>query len=575
MTAAHDPDPLRVAFPSARGAVGDYSWDFTALDAGSAFQRQAAAVWRARIDPVDGTWTRPTTPGNQFDLLRRFARHCAVQGTRLADINDITRDLWTGYLATMWHPSAATMLRAALLDSPDLHGDAWAALTPRLPKSPDRKPQRAMTPDDVLRLGKALWVTARAAHARIGGARRLLAAYRAGPTRLDAEQQIIGKALDHLETTGVPPGAVNRRRDVPTVQLPRNVAAALGGSGATSLYRLLFPQAHEMAAIVALLILVTGVNRDSLLELDTDHIHRADALDGDEAPTFVATVYKPRRDRDPYSQETWIDTGSGSPGEALRLLLEITTPIQEWLARTHDQHTTRAVLLLGQRRKGARFEDPPVRPVDLPRDSDLFRSYFAKWWEHPDTDPPPDLRWVTSRTLRRWFIARERAQGHSEPVHLDDYLLRDEQVRQESVDITERVLNDHITATLLQDDPPDRLPGEETVAASCADFDHSPFSDGGRCLVSFMTCLACPLATIAPMHLPRWILIRDHLQRASSVVDAALWEEAYVEHYHRVTDLLTPGRHYRAAALKRAAAAITDEDRAIVQQLVDREFDAA
>lgn len=569
---AAESDSTLVAFPPRPGVTGDYVWDFNELNAGKTFQVQTATIFRARIDGVDGTWTRPRTAVTAWTHLNKLTMVANDVGAWLDNVNDITDVVWKSFLSALPEPGRADMVRALLLDCPSLTGDALSAVAPALPAR-KRNVQPSITDEDVLRIGKALWLTCRAAHQRITSSRARLAEYRSNPGMFTGTDLLIVQALDQLDRTGIPvpysdhsPG-----RHPNDIAIPTELRRAFGGE-LGAMFRHLFLEGPELAAYMLLITLVTGINPGAALELDATAISRVDALDGSEPAMFAGTVYKPRRGHAAYSDETWIDTGPGSAGEAIRMLLGIATPAREWLDRVYQRPTSRALLAHTQRRWGETLADPAVRAVELPKDQRTLQRWIGQWWESPDTQAPADLSWVRAQTLRRWFVTRERPQGHSEPVHLDDYLLRDDRVRAESMAITEAVLNSQIAATLASTDPEPGT-GEETVASTCADHDHSPLSGGGRCLVSFLLCLKCPVATIAPMHLPRWLLIRDSLEQAAGLVSDALWSQTYQEHHERVTDLLTPGKHYSQAVLDHARASVTDKDRAIVQQLMNREFD--
>jgi hypothetical protein len=51
----------------------------------------------------------------------------------------------------------------------------------------------------------------------------------------------------------------------------------------------------------------------------------------------------------------------------------------------------------------------------------------------------------------------------------------------------------------------------DTLVSSCLDIEHSPFSGGGPCQVSFLTCLRCPNALITERHLPMLLALADFL----------------------------------------------------------------
>ena len=57
----------------------------------------------------------------------------------------------------------------------------------------------------------------------------------------------------------------------------------------------------------------------------------------------------------------------------------------------------------------------------------------------------------------------------------------------------------------------------ETGTSACLDVMHSPHPEdkGGECTASFMRCIGCPNAVVAPKHLLRLEALRDALVRAA------------------------------------------------------------
>ncbi|KJS53499.1 hypothetical protein VM98_24925 [Streptomyces rubellomurinus subsp. indigoferus] len=79
----------------------------------------------------------------------------------------------------------------------------------------------------------------------------------------------------------------------------------------------------------------------------------------------------------------------------------------------------------------------------------------------------------------------------------------------------------------------------DTVASSCLDIDHSPFSTG-RCDTSFLTCLRCPNALITQRHLPALLATVDELDRARQAMPIDAWVHEHGQTWLTLTRLILP-----------------------------------
>ena len=79
----------------------------------------------------------------------------------------------------------------------------------------------------------------------------------------------------------------------------------------------------------------------------------------------------------------------------------------------------------------------------------------------------------------------------------------------------------------------------DTVAASCLDISHSPFG-GGRCEVSFLTCLRCPNALVLERHLPALYALLERLQTALGTMTVPDWCRAHGVTWLIITRLILP-----------------------------------
>ena len=79
----------------------------------------------------------------------------------------------------------------------------------------------------------------------------------------------------------------------------------------------------------------------------------------------------------------------------------------------------------------------------------------------------------------------------------------------------------------------------DTLAASCLDIDHSPFSSG-RCTASFLMCLHCPNALVLERHLPMLYALLDRLQEALGQMTVPDWCRVHGVTWLIITRLILP-----------------------------------
>jgi len=95
------------------------------------------------------------------------------------------------------------------------------------------------------------------------------------------------------------------------------------------------------------------------------------------------------------------------------------------------------------------------------------------------------------------------------------------------------------------------LGGElDTVASSCLDIEHSPFSDS-RCDVSFRTCLRCPNALITHQHLPALLALTDEIEQSRQTMPIDAWVHEHGRTWLALTRLILP--HFTEAEQAEAA----------------------
>jgi hypothetical protein len=112
----------------------------------------------------------------------------------------------------------------------------------------------------------------------------------------------------------------------------------------------------------------------------------------------------------------------------------------------------------------------------------------------------------------------------------------------------------------------------DTAVAACSDFEHSPFTASGPCVVSFLLCFACPNALATGRHLPRILYLHQALESLRCAVNATSWAADWAEHHIRVTDLVDT--HTTGAERAGLRAQLTDRDRDLIDRMLDRRLDS-
>jgi hypothetical protein len=284
--------------------------------------------------------------------------------------------------------------------------------------------------------------------------------------------------------------------------------------------------------------------------------------------------------------------GEGSPGRAIQQVLALTAQARATLDQRGTPSTS---LLLGRRAKalegGSVFADGATAELAI-------RAWSAGAGLVGDDGP---LR-VGARRLRRTVqVLYSGPRNNTVRTHKDIYLLRDEQVRAEAIDVVAAGLAEAVEhaetrvrmrtvpqatgstaqdaervahqAGLAHDTAAQVVAGElDTAVVACTDFDHSPFTPSGPCAVSFLLCFACPNAVATGRHLPRIVYLHEALQGLRSAMDAATWVADWAEHHGRVADLVrTHTTETGRAALR---AQLTEGDQDLIDRMLDRRLDS-
>ena len=177
------------------------------------------------------------------------------------------------------------------------------------------------------------------------------------------------------------------------------------------------------------------------------------------------------------------------------------------------------------------------------------------------------------------MIALDRREPgqHSQDTHDRHYVLPDERIQAEAIDVIAAGAEDAagrarkaVLAAELRDQPE---PGDaETATAACSGTHGSPWPAGdGGCGASFLMCLACPNARVHPGHHPRLAHLHEALASLRSVLPPGAWAADWRDAHDRLEDLKEQVGHGTWA---QAMAQVTDADRAIVGHLLTGNLDA-
>ncbi|MFH9973476.1 hypothetical protein [Streptomyces virginiae] len=337
-----------------------------------------------------------------------------------------------------------------------------------------------------------------------------------------------------------------------------------------------FPASEDLTAIYLLLILTTGLEPESALELSVDCLKN---------PTrgYVEIEYvKRRRHGREVNRMRVRDGGSGTPGGLIRLALRLTRR-----ARAHTLDESKRALWIYWHPNGVKIRGG-VRH---------FRPRFAAiaFCERHDLhDENGDRLTVHLRRLRKTYKAEFYrvtkgqlpllARGHSKEVAAAHYAdipalrpLHEAAVAdglshalREAVQL--RVIPPQREAELRQDpaaaareldvepgDAKELLAGEMDLwLSSCRDFFDSPFGTTGQaCPVPFWSCLDCSNAVITSRKLPAVLAYLDHLEDQRRAMPAEAFALAHGRTRQRILTQILPAFPEPVLAEARAIAEAT------------------
>jgi hypothetical protein len=554
------------------------TFDFGVLPGSSELRRAFAAALDRKSGPA-GTWRAGATCVGGYQAARTFLRWLQGQDDPPRSAAEITAATWTQWrLSLPATPGARQLLatmRALMPKVAGLPADTLKVIDRRLPKGPPPR-EAAYSYREFERIRAAAATTFAGALVRIRSNRDHLRRWYDGQVARGSAEWLIGEALDCLVRSGDVPLSTSCEKHGREVRQPYR--RALGGSEPDRTWGRLYLTSAEVFAAAVLLVASESWNKSVLHRM---RIPEHDPATGDGFEIHMVEVNKRRRPVGlRYTTNNLLDAGPGTPGRLMGQVIEATEMARQTLELS-GRATDR--LLVWRRAYPSRRER---FALGMPHDSDTFLH---------DGDGAPVK--VSLRRLRRTVqvLVRKEPAQNSQETHESVYVLRDPATRDEArkvvaqglVDAVDQarvmvkmrvVLGDDADHLIELSDDPELAKAIDngdldTATGACTDFTNSPFTGPGLpCTASFLLCLACPNAVAARRHLPRLVYLRTCLNELRAVVDPAVWEQDWHEHFLRVSSLLDT--HTTEAEQTAAGGQATPVDRARIDQLLRRRLDA-
>ncbi|MGP3937927.1 hypothetical protein [Nonomuraea sp. KM88] len=562
-------------------------YDFRDCPGPEAFKRELVAAF-ARCASASGTWGSARTCDNYAQRVRQFLGFAASCQPPVTAVSQISPAVWNRW--TLPKPRRR-QLRGVLLEIATLPADTRARMQMQRTRAMRRDSAASYSLREFKEIRSAASRTVRSAIRRIEDNTSLLQRWRAGETAEDSPDWRWGWLLDHISRTGELP-----RNTVSTTghrYFSRSVRRLLGSEGGAAALARLYPTYEEMGAAAVLLICHEAWNLSVLQVMRLpEQWPNADA-DAAEPAIHRVDTDKPRRGpRGRHGSNNLVDIGEGSAGRALRQVAALTAQARATLER---HGTPSESLLLGRRAKA-------LEGGDVFADGAAAEHAIKAWSDSAALAGDDGPVRVRARMLRRTVqVLYGGPRNNTVRTHEDVYLLRDEQVRDESGQVIADGLADAVehararvrmqlvpqaTGTsshdaeqvaeqigLTADAATQVVAGQwDTAVAACADFEHSPFTPSGPCAVSFLLCFACPNAVATGRHLPRILYLHQALEALRSAVDAPAWAADWAAHHARVAEVITS----YTTPVERAGlrAQLTDRDRELIDRMLDRRLDS-
>jgi hypothetical protein len=545
------------------GRVREY--DFAQLPVSAPMRASLAALFAARCTP--DRWSAHDSSEGSWLQLRRFAQFLASQEPPPRDLEELTPAMVRRWRARL--PAGAGGYYAFGLVSGLLLGDERLQTGPIADELArrSRKPQsrlQSYSEAELEQVTAAARRRFRAAWQRINDNAIRLRQWRDGAVAEGGGEWIAGEGLDILARTGDLPR--NARKD----GLPGNVVARYRSALGLVAWRRLFLAREEAVALGVLLLAEFGWNLSVISSLEVPMASPDQGEDGH--PTYRIPLVKSRRGPGRHHEtRNLTDHGAGSPGRLITQTLEATRFARTVVAELAPG--TARLIVWRAENLGGRRPDQDAHRAAGPFRFGITAKAAADWAKAEGLEGSP------FRRGRRTVIALDRREPgqHSQDTHDRHYVLPDERIRAEAIEVIAAGAEDAagrarkaVLAAELRDQPD---PGDaETATAACSGTRGSPWPAGdGGCGASFLMCLACPNARVHPGHHPRLAHLHEALASLRSVLPPAAWAADWRDAHDRLEDLKEQVGH---AGWAQAIAQVTYADRAIVAHLLTGNLDA-
>ncbi|MET9565034.1 hypothetical protein [Streptomyces tauricus] len=492
--------------------------------------------------------------------------------TSPTDVEDLTAGLWKEWKLSrrntqMIGYKELTAVRGLLLDEPRLAAEAREALSKRIP--PPKVAETSFEDGEFDAITSAARRMFRTAHLRITENARHLADWRAGAFARDCDEWLLGEALDHLARTGTVPCY---RTNTYTRIIYRYIRV-LGGERSEDTWQRLFLTRMEAVALGVLLLAEHGWNLSVINRLAVPRATPDAGPDGKRI--YRVELEKHKRGAGRYFEtRNLTDDGADTPGRLITQALEATVFAR---AAVHDLSPGTDRLMIWRTGKTLRADAPgdQTKGVGVGPFRFGIAGYAAKRWAMDAEFASSPFR----RGRRTVNVVHRREPGqNSQDTHDSTYVLADPRAQAAAIPViaaaAEAVVakaHEVVFGAELREtaDPAD----QPTATVDCHDYENSPFpSPDGGCGASFLLCLACPNARVHDAHHSRLAHLHQALDNLRSVMDPGQWQSDWGDAYARLEHLKSE-RLLGAAIWSQALDRVTDADRALINYLLNGDFD--
>jgi len=508
-------------------------YDFSQLPVATAMQRSLAALFAARCSP--DVWATHITSHSHWKYVMRFATFLSSLEEQPDDLQDLTAPVmkrWRVSLSSA--PAGCNTLNGVgkLLRSDARLQSGTVAEELAVKVRPAKSTTQSYSGDEFDRITVAARKMFRSALLRIEENGRHLDAWGGGAFAEESPEWILGEGLEILSRTGALPHTVGRSG---SRNLKKRYARAMGGTSAQATWQRLFLTRLEVTALAVLMLAEFGWNLSVISELG---VPRATPDTGEDGrPTYRITLRKGRRGPGHHHETRNVtDDGASSPGRLITQALSATR-----FARAAVEELAPGSNRLMVWRTG--WLGPAATALDRHPDVGPFRfgvqNNEAQGWARANGFPQSPFR--RGRRTVTAVDRREPAQ-HSQQTHDRDYVLVDDRIRQEAMDVIAAGAQDaadrahkSVLVARLQNQP--ESADTETATADCAAFYESPYPAPDGCGASFLMCLGCANARVHPGHHPRLVHLHQALSNLRSVLPSSRWERDWRDAHDRLEDL--------------------------------------